>query len=127
MTGRSTPEWIGATPDTAIPVRVRVRVFERAGGHCEACGRRIAAGDSWQADHTVALCNGGENREGNLRCLCDWCHAGKTRTDVAEKASVYRKRVKHLGVRQSRNPVPGSRNTKWKRCMDGTTVRRSGA
>lgn len=29
MIGRSVEEWIGATPDTAIPPRVRLRVFEK--------------------------------------------------------------------------------------------------
>lgn len=39
---RALPEWIGKTPDTAIPARVRVRVFERFGGICQETGRKIA-------------------------------------------------------------------------------------
>lgn len=125
MTGRSLAEWIGATPDTAIPPRVRARVFEAADGRCTLCTRKIAAGDRWQADHIVALVNGGENREANLRCVCDWCHRKKTRADVAEKATVARVRAKHIGARsKSRHPIPGSRSTPFKRRMDGSTVRR---
>ena len=66
MSGRSVEEWIGATPDTAIPPRVRLRVFQRAEGRCEECTRKLMPGDQWQADHVVALVNGGANRESNL-------------------------------------------------------------
>lgn len=31
---RDVEEWIGKTPDSAIPKRVRLRVFERLGGQC---------------------------------------------------------------------------------------------
>lgn len=99
---RTPDEWIGATDDSAIPPRVRLRVFERAGGRCEQCTRKIGPSDRWQADHVVALVNGGANREGNLRCVCDWCHRVKTASDVAEKAAVYRKRVKAVGAKAKR-------------------------
>lgn len=121
MTGRTPSEWIGATADTAIPPRVRLRVFERAGGRCEICGRKLGPADRWQADHIVALINGGENRERNLRVACDWCHKGKTAEDVAEKAAVYRKRAKHVGARIKRPWHPG-----WKRKLNGEVVRTEG-
>lgn len=44
MTGRSVPEWIGASPDTPVPPRVRARVFEAYGGICYRSGRKIMAG-----------------------------------------------------------------------------------
>ncbi|MCM5558516.1 HNH endonuclease [Pleomorphomonas sp. JP5] len=119
MTGRTTDEWIGATPDTAIPPRVRVRVFERAGGRCEICGRKLGPADRWQADHTIALVNGGENRERNLRVACDWCHGEKTKTDVAEKAIIHRKRAKHIGAK------PKKPWSKWRKRMDGTVELRT--
>lgn len=126
MTGRSVPEWIGLSPDTAIPPRVRARVFEAADGRCTLCTRKIAAGEGWQADHIVALVNGGENREANLRCVCDWCHRSKTRADVAEKAHVARVRSKHIGAKpKSRRPIPGSKSTPYKRRVNGETVRRA--
>ena len=79
---RSTAEWIGKTDDSAIPPRVRLRVFERAGGRCQGeCGRILTPADKWQADHVTALINGGANRESNLRCICDWCHKLKKRMD----------------------------------------------
>jgi len=99
MNARSVSEWIGATPDTAIPPRVRIRVWDRANGHCTICTRKIRAGESWQADHTVALINGGENRETNLGLVCGFCHKDKTAEDVAEKAKTARVRKRHLGIK----------------------------
>ena len=99
MTSRSVAEWVGKASE-AVPPRVRVRVFEAAGGRCAVCSRKITASDTWQADHIVALINGGENRERNLQCLCGWCHKAKTRADVAEKSVIARSRAKHLGIRK---------------------------
>lgn len=116
---RTPDEWIGADDDTAIPPRVRLRVWERAAGRCQICGRKIMLGDSWQADHIVALINGGENRESNLRVACGWCHRMKTKEDVAEKSAVYRKKAKHIGAAAPKRPWhPG-----WKRKMNGTAER----
>ena len=62
---------------------------------------------------------GGENRESNLRTLLMKHHATKTKADVAEKAMVYRKRSKHLGIRQSSRPMPGSRASNIKMKIGG--------
>lgn len=98
MTGRSVPEWIGATPDTPVPPRVKLRVFEAHGGICHLSGRKIRAGDAWDCDHVKALTNGGENRESNLAPALRDFHRAKTAEDVAEKSKVERIRKKHLGI-----------------------------
>lgn len=96
---RSIPEWIGKTDDTPVPPRVRVRVFERYHGRCQCgCGRLIRAGERWDCEDTIAIINGGERREANLKPWLTEHHKGKTAKDVAEKAAVYRKKAKHLGV-----------------------------
>lgn len=123
--GRAVAEWIGKTPDTAIPPRVRIRLFQRASGRCQQCTRAIRVGEVWNADHVKALANGGEHREGNLRVLCDWCHKMKTRADVAEKALVYRTRKKFLGQTKPRGrPLPGTKASGWRKRMNGTIERR---
>jgi 5-methylcytosine-specific restriction endonuclease McrA len=122
---RSTKEWIGKTPDTPVPLHVRVRQFERDEGICQCgCDRPIFPGDKWETDHTTAIINGGENRESNLRTLLGACHKAKTKQDVAEKAMVYRKRAAHLGLKKSKHPMPGGKQSKFKRRMDGTVVPR---
>lgn len=106
---RSVKEWIGKTDDAQIPPRVRVRVFDRHGGICYLSGRKIRAGDSWQCDHIVALVNGGEHRESNLAPVMVEPHKRKTRDDLAEKALVYRKKKKNLGIKPKKRTIPGRR------------------
>src|SRR3954453_13465734 len=96
---RNLPEWIGATHDTPVPPRVKIRVFEAYGGRCHWSGRKITAGDPWDVDHVNALINGGENRESNLApILRGKIHREKTKRDLSEKAKIARIRAKHLGV-----------------------------
>lgn len=106
---RSVPEWIGATPDTPVPPRVRVRVFDSKKGRCHKCTRKINAGEKWTCEHLIALINGGENREKNLDVTCDWCLPTKNAADVAEKSRVYKRRKSHVGVKKRRRTIPGRR------------------
>jgi 5-methylcytosine-specific restriction protein A len=113
---RSVAEWIGKTDDSAIPPRIRLRVFERDSGICQCgCEMVIFPGDKWETDHLVALINGGENREANLRTMLAKHHKLKTAQDVAEKAKVNRKKASHLGIKRRRRTIPG-------RKFDGTPL-----
>lgn len=122
---RAVEEWIGKTNDTAVPPRVRLRVFERFGGVCQETGRKIQPGDEWDCDHALALVNGGEHRESNLRPVLREAHRVKTAQDVAIKAKADRVRKKHLGIYESKTPLPGGRKSKWKRKVSGEWVRRT--
>lgn len=97
-TMRQVDEWIGETPDTKIPPRVRLRVFETWGGVCGLSGRKIMPGDKWQIDHRIALALGGEHREANMWPVLVDAHKEKTKRDVAAKSKVARIRKKHLGI-----------------------------
>ena len=122
---RATDEWIGKTDDSAIPPRVRLRVFEAHGGVCHLSGRRIQAGEPWDCDHVVALVNGGEHRESNLAPALRDKHREKTALDVREKSIVRRKRMKSIGIAQKKGrPMPGSKASKFKRKMNGEVVLR---
>lgn len=124
MTRRSLPEWIGATPDSAIPARVKLRVFLAHHGICHISGQKIAPGDLWDADHILALCNGGENREGNLAPALRKAHRQKTATDVGLKSKADRLRKKHIGIKASKAVIPGSKASPLKQKLNGETVRR---
>lgn len=125
MTGRATKEWVGRTPDSAVPPRVRLRIFERHNGVCHLSGRKIQAGEKWDLDHIVALCNGGEHRESNIAPALIDPHKVKTKADRTEKKIIDRKRKKHLGLasRKSR-PMAGGRGDIWKKKIGGEVVRR---
>jgi 5-methylcytosine-specific restriction protein A len=98
---RSVPIWCGKSDDTAIPARVRLRVWDREEGKCHRCARNIPVGDAWIIEHRLAIILGGANAEPNLCLTCSWCKPIKDAEDVAEKAISARKRQKHLGIRKA--------------------------
>jgi len=102
---RSTNEWIGRTPDTPIPPRVKLRVFDRHAGICHLSGRKIMPGEPWECDHVIALINGGENRETNLAPALRDKHREKTAADVREKSEVARRRQSYLGIKPKRKRI----------------------
>lgn len=124
ITGRSIQEWRGATPDTKIPPHVRLRVFERFDGICQLTRRKIRAGEAWALDHIVPLADGGEHCETNLQPVLKEPHQEKTSAENTARAKVRAIKSKHIGIKESRNPLPGSKRSKWKRKMDGTVVER---
>ena len=113
---RTVPEWIGETPETAVPLRVKIRVFDAHGGRCHWSGKKIAAGDRWDVDHVRALINGGENRESNLAPILRDKHKEKTARDIDEKAKVARLRAKHFGLwPKSHFKIPRRTRPHWAR------------
>jgi 5-methylcytosine-specific restriction endonuclease McrA len=121
---RSTEEWVGKTDDTAIPPRVRLRVFLKFDGICQECGVKII-GKRWICDHRAALINGGENRENNLGPIHEACDKTKTAQDVAEKSKTYQKRLARLGLKKTKGrPLPGTRASGWRHRMNGRWERR---
>jgi 5-methylcytosine-specific restriction enzyme A len=104
---RSVPEWIGKDDNTAIPPRVKQRVYDQAGRACQSCGVPVAVLGAF--DHKVALINGGENRESNIQFLCIPCHAVKTKADVKVKSKAARIAKKRLGLTKPKRTIPGRR------------------
>jgi 5-methylcytosine-specific restriction endonuclease McrA len=121
---REVPEWIGKTPDTPVPDRVRRRVLERHDHICYLSGIEIRPGDTWEIEHKVALIEGGENRENNLAPALTKYHKIKTKAEMARKKKNNRVKNKHFGITRPKNPMPGSRDSKWKKTVNGGWVRR---
>lgn len=122
-TGRSTEEWVGSSPDQKVPDRVKLRVFERHGGICHISGRKIQAGEAWELEHVKALSLGGSHRESNFAPALKSAHKKKTAEDRKAKAKSDRIRKKHLGIKKP-SKFAGSRNSKWKKKIDGSVVLR---
>lgn len=123
---REVGEWIGATPDTGIPPRVKERVVAAQANRCAHCGNEFSPHLLPEFDHVTACINDGENREGNIQALCDLCHSAKTADDVALKAKVARKRAKHLGLyERPKMPVGGWAALKFMKMPDGRIVDRA--
>ena len=95
---RTVPEWIGKTDDTDPPPRVKLRIVDRQGGQCVACGVRFGPKAKAEFDHVIALRDKGENREANLQAICQPCHKTKTASEAGPRAKADRLRAKHTGT-----------------------------
>lgn len=108
----------------------RAKLFLDKGGRCDGpCGRKLGPADVWHADHRVALENGGTNEITNFQVLCSWCHKPKTAEDHGKAAKTRAIAVRHIIPTTQRRgkgpPMPGSRQSAYKKKMDGTVVRRN--
>lgn len=95
--GRSVPEWRATHPDQAIPKAVKARIWLREGGRCYLTGRRINPGDAYEFEHVIALANGGEHREGNIRLALSDAHKAKSAADIDVTAKIRRQHAKYHG------------------------------
>jgi hypothetical protein len=106
---RAVPEWIGATADTKIPDRVKLRIWDREGGICYLTGRNLQAGE-YDFEHVTPLAlwtgDGHGNRESNLRLAYRPAHREKTKQDRKVQAKSDRIRKKHLGIQQPKSKWP---------------------
>jgi hypothetical protein len=116
----------GKTPDAAVPPRVRVRIFDRYDGRCQCgCGRKIVTGERWDCEDEIAIINGGERRESNLRPFLTEHHKVKTRQDVAIKSRNYRRRKRDLGIKKKSRGFRTNKDGPFKQKIGGQIVRRA--
>jgi len=107
---------------------MRTRIYDSSNGECCICGLYIHAerGDKWIVEHVKPLWLGGADDETNMRPAHQSCAVQKTSAEAPVKAKSDRVRAKHLGIRKP-SRMPGSRDSKSKRTLDGRTVLRSEA
>lgn len=109
--------------------------LKRSEGKCEAVGewyglepgKRCNADLAYgvQFDHIDMDANSKDNSLSNCAAVCIKCHKHKTfKHDIPTNAKVKRVRDKNAGIIRSRNPIPGSRATKFKRKLNGEVVER---
>ena len=104
----------------------KLRIFRNHDGKCAACGRKIMAGETWHVDHITPLALGGSEDDENLQVLHVECHKSKScNEDIPRIRKADRQAKKHLGLKKRKGrPLPGSKDSGWKRKLDGTWVRR---
>jgi 5-methylcytosine-specific restriction endonuclease McrA len=102
----------------------RAKIALRANGRCEKCGAKLKVGEG-DADHILPVELGGESVIENGQWLCTPCHKSKTADDIRRMRKAERQRDRHIGAKApSRNPLPGSKASGWKKKMNGEWVRR---
>lgn len=94
-TSRAVTEWIGKTPDTPLPARVLLRIWEWQGGRCAKSGVKLYAG-YYIKEHVKPLWLGGENRESNIALYAVAESTQKTKQEATVRAKVNRMKAKHL-------------------------------
>ncbi len=102
---------------------VKAQAAIRANGKCEQCTARLLTG-GYHYDHDTPDALGGEPTLDNCKLLCKACHSLKTtRADAPNIAKAKRRERKHLGIRK-RSTFPCSKDSPWKKTVDGRVVRR---
>jgi 5-methylcytosine-specific restriction endonuclease McrA len=110
---------------TKLTPQQRAKLFFEHGGRCYKCEMPIRG--VWHDEHEIALENGGTNAWSNRRVICDSCHKTKTAADHGKAAKGRAQVVAMVVPRQYRRKgpaIPGSRDSPWKRKLNGQIVRR---
>ena len=96
--------------------KVKVEAFQRANGRCEGCHAYLVARPEY--DHQIPVALGGESSLENCVVLCRKCHGAKTaKADVPRIAKA--KRQERKAAVRKKSTMPGSRDDKWKRKING--------
>src|SRR3954466_5075018 len=100
-------EDVGTTARRKLTPRRRLQVWEKTGGVCVLCERKIdGVRERWIAEHIRALELGGADDFDNLGPAHVTCATDKTREDHRRTAQAKRQRIRHIGAEAPKRPLP---------------------
>lgn len=104
----------------------KARIMKSHDGKCWRCGAAFKSGDKIEFDHIQALARGGTDEDTNIGPCHDLCHRLKTHGTAALRlgADIFEiAKTKRLakGPKQSKARLPGGKQGKWKRKLNGKT------
>lgn len=110
-------------------MKVKKQAWDRANGFCECgCGRPFGKHPKTvpNYDHVIPAKLGGDATLGNCMCIRFDCHQTKTKeVDMPKIKKVRRSDKQRMGLKpKKRSTINGSKDSGWKRKIDGTVVRR---
>lgn len=118
-------EDVGTTFRHKLTPRRRLQVWEKTGGVCVLCDRKIdGVRERWIVEHIRALELGGPDDLTNMGPAHEACACAKTRDDHRRAAQAKRQKIRHLGAGSAKRPLPFGRASRWKRKVSGEVVPR---
>jgi 5-methylcytosine-specific restriction endonuclease McrA len=110
----------------SISTKERARLFTLHGGCCHICEGKIHVGEAWDVSHVIPLALGGDDDDVNRMLAHRKCHRVRTsEQDIPFIARAKRRAANHAGARApSSRPLPGGRNSKWRKKISGEVVPR---
>lgn len=97
--------------------KIKLAAWNRAGGRCEDCGKKIRPGDGPEYDHSSPTFFGGAATLENCQVLCIACHSRKTSTkdikDVAKSRRIVAKAAKAKDKRRGFRKPPAGYSYDW--------------
>ena len=118
-------EDVSTTARRKLTPHRRLRAWEKAGGICVLCERKIdGVRERWIVEHIHALELGGPDELDNMRPAHEACAAIKTQDDHRRAAQAKRQKIRHIGADESKRPLPFGKASPWKRKVSGVIVPR---
>ncbi len=118
-------EDVGTTMRRRVTPHRRLQVWEKTGGVCVLCQRKISSvRERWIAEHIRALELGGLDDLTNMGPAHEACASIKTQKDHRRAAKAKRQKIQHIGAHAAKCPLPCGRNSPWKRKLSGQIVSR---
>lgn len=118
-------EDVGTTVRRKLTPHRRLQAWERTGGVCVLCNRKIdGVRERWIVEHIRALELGGEDDLSNMGPAHEACALLKTGDDHRRAAQAKRQKIRHIGAEATRRPLPFGKNSPWKRKVSGRIVPR---
>jgi 5-methylcytosine-specific restriction protein A len=102
--------------------QTRRDAFLRANGDCEMCGVKLKVGEA-EYHHCLEAYLGGVATLENCLVTCRACHIDITKKRHPEIDKTRRLSDRRMGIRR-KPTMPGSRQSPWKKRIDGTVERR---
>lgn len=91
-----TPHAFRHEPRKKLTDQQRAKLFLDKGGRCHKCTRVIFGGETWFAEHLIALQNGGTNADGNWEVTCSNCFPIKNAEDAGKAKRMRKAAVRHI-------------------------------
>ena len=113
------------TPRKPLTAKQRLQQFIDHKGRCCLCGATIdGVRERWIDEHELSLWLEGGNELENRGVAHERCAKVKTSKEATQRARGRNFAERHLGAKRSSKPLPGGKNSPWKKTFAHGWARR---